>query len=327
MRIVLSRLDRLGDLILSTPAIRALRRSFPEAHMSLVCSPRNFAAVEHNPDLNAYIVAADDRASLQLAQQFRGVDIAIALAPRTQDTIFVAATMAHRRLGYTYVRRYAARLLARFAFTQRLVSQADPALCEADTRRPVLHEIDQLLALAALAGADITNPELVLPLTPEDRTAVEHVPVGSINFHLAPRWLENGSSEASVLQLLRDLRIWQRPIVMTYAPECTEAAARIEKAGVIDTLVGGLSFMQWVACIERAACVVTVDTSATHVASAMKRPTVVLFEHPYYALNAREWAPWGVPYVTVRKPPETTDEALALSRQELVGAVGRLLST
>ena len=50
MRILLSRLDRIGDLVLSTPALASVRRSWPRAHITLVCSSYNGAVVENTPD-------------------------------------------------------------------------------------------------------------------------------------------------------------------------------------------------------------------------------------------------------------------------------------
>ena len=52
VRIVLSRTDRVGDLILSTPAIATVRASFPEAHITIVCSEYNAVVVERNADVD-----------------------------------------------------------------------------------------------------------------------------------------------------------------------------------------------------------------------------------------------------------------------------------
>ena len=52
-RILLSRLDRVGDLILSTPTIATVRRAFPEAHVTIACSGYNAVVVEHSPDVDA----------------------------------------------------------------------------------------------------------------------------------------------------------------------------------------------------------------------------------------------------------------------------------
>jgi ADP-heptose:LPS heptosyltransferase len=324
VKIVLSRLDRLGDLILSTPTIRTLRRAFPDAEIHLVCSEYNVAAVQENCDLDAIYVATADESPWGIGGLLSDADIAIALAPQDKDLSLVGATRAPRRIGYTYVRRYLTRFRAKMILTDLLLSQADPALSERDPARPVMHEVEQLLELATAAGAKEHSLDLVLPLTKKDRRAVARLPERSITVHLAPRWLRAGSTEASFVELLRSLREFGRPILVTYAPETEAVAARIIEFA--DMVVGGLSFGAWAAALERAACVLTVDTGAVHVASALKRPTVVLFEHRHFHLNSREWAPWKVPSYLARKPPDDSLAVLAASRRELCTAVGRLLS-
>jgi ADP-heptose:LPS heptosyltransferase len=104
-----------------------------------------------------------------------------------------------------------------------------------------------------------------------------------------------------------------------------ELADAVRAEGVADRVAGGLTFGQWAAAFERAAAIVTIDTGATHVASAVKRPTVVLFEHTYFWLNSQEWSPYRVPNAVLRKPPTDAPDALRASRAEIVAAVARLL--
>jgi ADP-heptose:LPS heptosyltransferase len=77
--------------------------------------------------------------------------------------------------------------------------------------------------------------------------------------------------------------------------------------------------------LERARVVVTVDTGATHVASAVGSPTLVAFEHAYFRLNSQEWSPYGVPHVLVRKPQRPDAVRLARFRREIVDGVGALM--
>ena len=70
---------------------------------------------------------------------------------------------------------------------------------------------------------------------------------------------------------------------------------------------------------------VTIDTGATHVASAVKTPTVVLFESRYFRLNSQEWSPYRVPNAVLRKPRSEEPHALRASRTEIVEAVSSLL--
>lgn len=324
MRILLSRTDRIGDLILSTPAIATVRRSFPQAHVTMVTSAYNRIVMERNDDVDELVTLAVPRAAGELGKTLGGYDVAIALAPRTVDLRIVGASRAPRRIGYTYRRRWLARLSAPLYVTTMMLSEADPALSERDPGRHVRHEVDQLLDLVALAGAKDRVTELRLDVRDEDRAVLVGIPQRPIVVHLGLRWFHDGSTVESTRELLRALSEL-RPLVLTCPPESADAAAAIEPLPSRSTVLSNLPFFGWAAVFEYAACVVTVDTAATHVASAMRRPTLVAFEHRYFELNSQEWAPYGVPNVLVRKPGSEEPEALALFREQIVEGVAQLL--
>jgi ADP-heptose:LPS heptosyltransferase len=327
VNIVLTRLDRVGDLILSTPAIASVRRSWPDAQITLVCSAHNAVVVERNPDIDRVLVASAKTPPWKLGKRFRGAcDLAIALAPCAPDFALVGATHAPIRVGYTYVRRFMARITARFYLTTLAVSEADPGLCEAAPDYRVRHEVEQVLELVLIAGGTEFCADLVLPIEDVDRKAVEHVPAGAIAFHLGARWFSEGSTLESTLAVISSLRRFGYPVIVTYGVDALEQAGHVRAAGVADYIVGGLSFSQWAAVFEKSRVVVTVDTGATHVASAVRRPTVVLFEHRYFHLNSQEWSPYRVPSVCLRKPASADPAALATSNAAIVAAVGELLT-
>jgi ADP-heptose:LPS heptosyltransferase len=312
-------------LILSTPAIATLRRSFPSAHITLICSRYNavvaarWAAVDQIIELTAETPAEIAR------RQFAGVDLAIALAPRVFDMRIVATTRAARRIGYTYARRYLTRALAHRWLTDVLISEADPDRADRDPSLVIRHEVDQVLALALAAGARDVVPELTIQIDESDRAQVADMPAGAIVIHIGRRWGENGSTPESLDQLFRDMRSLGRPLVATVGEDGRDLAQRVAAAGLADRVVGRLPFAVWAAAFERAACVVTIDTGATHVASAVKTPTVVLFESRYFRLNSQEWSPYRVPNAVLRKPRSEEPGALRASRAEIVAAVASLL--
>ncbi len=327
MKIVLTRLDRVGDLILSTPAIASVRRSWPSAHVTIVCSRYNAVVVERNPDVDAVVVTPDDVSPGRFGTRFRGAcDVAIALAPRSADFALVRGTAAPVRVGYTYVRRYVARATSRFYLTKLGISEADPDLCERDPSRVVRHEVEQVIDLVRLAGGTEVERRLVVPIDDSDREAVAHVPAGGIAFHLGARWFKDGSTLESALELVRELRAFGLPIVVTYGADATLEADVFLGDGIADAVVGELSFYAWAAVFEKSRLVLTVDTGATHVASATRRPTVVLFEHRYFHLSSQEWSPYRVPSVCVRKPPSEDAAELAASRATILEAARKLLA-
>lgn len=323
MNILLSRTDRIGDLILSTPAIASVRASFPAAHVTMVTSPYNHVVMERNDDVDEIVDLPRAVKPASFGERFRGYDVAIALAPRTVDMQIVGATGARIRVGYTYVRRWTARLTSRLYVNRTMVSPADPDLCEREPGRIVPHEVDQLLELVALAGATERVSRLRLDVRDEDRAAVAHLPEAPVVLHLGARWFSSGSTLASTLHLAEQLRGLGWPLVLTYAVECAAEAAVFEAAGYV--VAHALPFHHWAALFERACVVVTVDTGATHVASAVRRPTLVAFEHRYFRLNSQEWAPYGVPSVLVRKPENEDGAALARFRAEILSGVADLI--
>jgi ADP-heptose:LPS heptosyltransferase len=324
VKILLSRTDRIGDLILSTPAIATVRASFPQAHIAMVTSAHNRIVMERNTDVDELLVLPDPASAGAFGRSRRGYDLAVALAPRSVDLQLVGATRAAVRAGYTYERRWLARLTAPLYVNRLMISEADPELCERDPARVVRHEVVQLLDLVGQAGARKRVTGLRLDVTDADRAEVSGLPASPIVLHVGQRWFADGSTLESTLALV-DRLAELGPVVITVAPECRDVVGAFEAAGRAAAILDGLPFFEWAAVFERASCVVTVDTGATHVASAMRRPTLVAFEHRYFRLNSQEWAPYGVPHVLVRKPGSADDGSLARFRDEIVGGVERLL--
>jgi ADP-heptose:LPS heptosyltransferase len=325
LKILLSRTDRIGDLILSTPAIATVRCSFPDAFVAMVASPYNEVVMERNDDVDELLVLPREIKAASFGARLRGYDIAIALAPRTIDWQLVGATGAPLRVGYTYERRWLARLTAPLFVNSLMVSEADPDLCDRFPQRIVRHEVVQLLDLVGLAGAHRRVERLRLDINDEDRAQTQDLPNEFVALHLGLRWFQSGSTLESTLTLVRQLAAIA-PLVITCSRECEEMAAIFQRTGCVARVLYRLPFHQWAAVFERSRVIVTVDTGATHVASAVRRPLVVAFEHRYFRLNSQEWAPYGVPHALVQKPAFPDETSLALFRDEIVSGVTKLMN-
>jgi ADP-heptose:LPS heptosyltransferase len=309
-RILLIRTDRVGDLVLSTPAIASFRRSWPEARIEALVTDYTEPVMRYNPDVDAVHVlarSATGRASRVRARRLGvGADLVVALAPRTLDYRLAFATHSPRRIGYVYRRRYLSRAAAIFFLTDYCISEADPELADRYPDRPVAHEVQQVQALVSLAGGDSFTDELVLKVGDEDRAfAAAHAPWGAIALNLSPRWFLPNFGYEATLELIRRLAALRRDLVVTYGNDVPDAAARLRDAVHAPNVLwlGNLPLLQWAAALAQCDVVVTVDTGATHVASAVGTPVVVVFEREYYRLSSQEWAPWKVPNALLSKPP------------------------
>ena len=57
MKILLVRLRLIGDVVFTTPLIRALKRTFPDAHLTYLVEPQALPVVRENRHLDEVIVA------------------------------------------------------------------------------------------------------------------------------------------------------------------------------------------------------------------------------------------------------------------------------
>ena len=108
VKILLIRLRLIGDVVFTTPLIRALKRTFPDAHLTYLVEPQALPVVRENPHLGEVIVAprrsglgriADD---LRLAGRLRRerYDIAIDLHGGPRSAWLAWLSRAPVRIGY-----------------------------------------------------------------------------------------------------------------------------------------------------------------------------------------------------------------------------------
>ena len=83
-KILIIRNDRIGDLVLTLPALEVLRRKFPEAEISLMCSEYASPIVRGNPNINRLLTgkpAHDESDFSDVLQDIKnlGVDAAVTM--------------------------------------------------------------------------------------------------------------------------------------------------------------------------------------------------------------------------------------------------------
>jgi predicted lipopolysaccharide heptosyltransferase III len=109
VKILLVRLRLLGDVVFTTPLLRALRRRYPEAEITYVVEPAAAGVVNANPHLNRVIVAPRRRGLRRIVDDIsiaRGLrqqrfDIAIDLHGGPRGAWLTWASGAPMRIGYT----------------------------------------------------------------------------------------------------------------------------------------------------------------------------------------------------------------------------------
>ena len=298
-RILLVRLDNLGDVLLTTPAFRAVRRALPAAHLSLLAGPAGCKVGRLNPDIDETILyhAPNEDVYLQLPQDpQREISAVETLRERGFDATIIFTSYKQSALPAAYL-CYLAGIPIRAAGTFE-----GPGSLLTHRHRyietvPPKHESLRGLELTDFLGFPPGEPEMVLvPREDDEENAARLLERHEIG-HFA--LVHPGASASSRIypaerykKVVEELAVQGDLPVFVTGGQGEEELAR-EVAGSAGIPLGGdTGFGEFAALVGRATVVVTNNTGTTHMASALKRPVVTVFA----GTNPREqWGPWRTP--------------------------------
>jgi heptosyltransferase-2 len=266
----------LGDVILSTPLIKALRELFPDSFISFLLIPETKKLLENNPYLNEIIVY-DKRSKKGLIHFFRMVskirkrkfDLAVIPHRSFRTALLSYLSRIHKRIGFD-------NSAGSFLFTEKVNYLAN------------IHEIERNLSL--LSDFDYhprnVNPEL-FPSSDdfsyarkllndanirEDEKIVGIAP-GSV--WATKRWLPERFAEvADLLQQKAGVKV----VFLGSAEDrnlCQQIVDQMKSPSVI--LASKTDILQSAAIISLCKVIVSNDSAPVHITSAMKRPVVAIF--------------------------------------------------
>jgi heptosyltransferase II len=284
MNIALFLPNWIGDVVMATPAVRALRRHFAQAHITAVCRPYVTDVLAGSPWFDD-VVHLDTRGAW--TQQWPAVawrlrrariDLAV-LFPNSFRTGLVAWLGGCRgRIGF---RRYGRGPL----LTQCL----EPVRDEAGRLKPS-PIIDDYNLLAQRAGCPWPGYRLELFTTPANEEAATNtlhklgIAAGDEYVCLNPGAAFGAAKHwptPSFARLARDLAKPGRRVLVLCGPGERELARQIEReaddAAVVSLAAAPLSLGLTKALIRRSALLVTTDSGPRHFAAAFDRPVVTLF--------------------------------------------------
>jgi len=332
MKILLLQLRRIGDLILTTPAVAALRESFPDAQLTIVVSSECADLLPAVADVDRTLMARRNTRDLALffsaaASRF---DYCIDFT-RNDRSAFLALLSGARRRVVSYRVRQQSKMRAR-AYTDFV-----------NVRMRDTHTIDYNLALLEPLGV---------------RTAASRAPY----LHLTQVAHEKGDALRRYWKITRPYvilhpgsarreKLWEPErwaevidhfgrnndidLVLTSGSSLNEqahiAAIKNKVQQIID-LSGKTNVLTLAALIGHARLLVTVDSAPMHLAAATRTPQVALFgptnpfhwrprESPALILQGKSAAP-----VTEFVPAQPRFAMSQISTEAVISAMDSLLS-
>jgi heptosyltransferase-3 len=274
-RILVVALRRLGDVLLTTPLIRSLRRAWPDARIDVLVFADTAAILNGNPDIDG-VIGSPQRPSvgdsIALARQIlRAYDLAITTQSGDRPSFFAIAAGKTRVgvIGDRTIGRIKGWLLHRHVGV-----------------RTDLHRVEETLQLAELIGiapvAEVVAPRAsIVEAAPSGAYAVLH----AAPFFRYKQWHMSGWRAAAAHLRARGLTL-----VATGGPSAEERAYldAVWDGADIRRLDGVLPWPQIASLIAGARVYLGPDTSVTHLAAATGCPTVALFG----PTDPRRWGPW-----------------------------------
>jgi len=303
--------NQMGDMVCATPALRAIRETWPAAEIALVTAPVNRGVVEHNPHLDR-IVTFDRRVWRhpgrllrfwrEIRRDRRDLAFVLSSVSFSVTSAWIAAASGARHIVGSDSRPFG------WDVSRHVFSLELPSRPELD-RHAVAH------SLAPLQAVGITTDDLFPVLVPApaqiaaaDRILAElDLDPGFWALHPGAGKRQNIWPAAGFAELARRARQAGHQVLILHGPADAEPLAEVLR--LLGASVGsGLRVAPacpvgvGAALLQRADRFVCNDTGVMHMAGALRVPTVALFG----PTDPRFWQP-PAPEVVVVKSPRQSD--------------------
>lgn len=294
-RILVVKLRSIGDTVLSTPSLIALRRHAPHAEIDILLEDwvapvlDGFEAVDNVivlPTATSGVENFRSRWALAWALHGRRYGAVFNLHGGTTSTFFTWATRAKYRFGnanYQYSRMN----------THRLSSPAD------FWDRDKLHSAEQQLALIGYSGVPVDD-------LPKTRLTVTGDALRSVESRLNASEISNSRSEIALLHPGTAFFTKQWPAanfagvaeyLVNNGLNVVAIGSQLESATLNElssatrvpiTTFENLTLSEITALVSKARIFIGNDSGIAHIAAAVQTPTVVIFG----SSNRTHWRPW-----------------------------------
>lgn len=320
-RILLIRTDRIGDVVLTLPAVSAIHHRFPRTFIAFLAGSDTVPLVENHAHIDQ-ILTYDPKGPhrglsghLQLARELKSLhfDTAILFHPRLELSTALAWAGIPKRIGTGY-RWYS------FLFTHRIREHR---------RQCRRHEADYNMGLLAPLIPSPPTPRFHFRLRPNllqwREATLRNLRTGPDYSILHPG---SGGSAANltvdqyraILRFLLRETVW--PVFLTGTSSERRLAERVAEGtpeGRVLNMAGRFSLDELMVLLRGARLLVTTSTGPLHIANALNTPVLAFF-CPALPQTPRRWGPYNQQeWVVV--PESETPPRCRISRCPLGGCL------
>jgi ADP-heptose:LPS heptosyltransferase len=277
-RILIIRFSSIGDIVLTSPVVRVLRKKFPEADIRFVTKPQFADLVKHNPHLNGVFCLDDGlkklAGELKRFQPDLVVDLHHNLRTRILKTLVGGRWKSFHKLN---------------------VEKWLKVNLKVD-RLPKLHIVDRYLDTVKDFGAENDGEGLEF-FFPNDFHTPVHPPElndGFVALVVGAKFKTKQLPEQKLVEICNGI---SKPILLVGGPaDQLLGNAVSEKAeGVIVNGCGQFSLLESAWMIQQAELVITHDTGMMHIATAFKKKIISVWGNTIPEFGMYPYLPNGNP--------------------------------
>ncbi len=288
----------MGDVVMTTPLFRELKRAFPKAHCTVVVRGAFRPLLVTNPHIDEILTLPELRVAC-LPRRARELVAVLLLYWRqfAQEALryrHLAALGPRRAPGHPAVpadERHAARRLHREDIAAQDSGSTADSRQPSDiclTAGPVRHEVVRNLAVVEALGGTVQDSSLELRLTERDREFASQllasVPAGTkviavgIGANTAGRRWPLECYAECVSRLAREVQV--QPVILCSASERAQASQLAKLLHHEPIILSGAPLRKVCAVLERCDLFIGNDSGPAHLAAAMDCKTIVVSRHP-----------------------------------------------
>lgn len=305
-RVLAIRLRSIGDALLMTPSLHAIKRQYPDSSLSVLVEPSAAGIFQGNPDIDAVIVVAGKRQcqGSSLSRRYRYLKSIIQIYNQRFTAVF--DFHGGPRSGIlTWLSNAAVRVGHRdyqnsWAYTHKVGT---------DTKRDSIHSVERQLSLVTGVGIPPAEKNLVLNVSQAARQFLTRrqpdllqasTPI--IAFHLWSHTQKKTWPASETAKVANSfIATHNARILLLGSPneqsQIDSVAALLTRQ---PTIFCGDEFglQELAAVLEKVKLYIGNDSGPTHMAAALRLPIVVLFG----GSNPAVWHPWTDRYILLHQP-------------------------
>ncbi|NQT30495.1 MAG: glycosyltransferase family 9 protein [Candidatus Saganbacteria bacterium] len=298
-KILVVRPDAIGDLVLTTAAIEALKNKFPQAHIAVLARKYNQIIVANNPAVDEIII--DDfydriakHKMIRLAKYRHWIKY-------LKQKKFDLMINFYSEFPYALI-GFLATIPFRIGDQEKILfSWLYNFPVRQNFKNPAVHEVEHQFKLLGPLGIEMVNtPKLKIYPTQESiaegKKVIEENRLQGKKL-IAVNLGSGSSNKAWAIDNFKELinilaKKYKTKIILLGGPKEKDLIKEIlrEIGGSIVNLVG-LSFEALFGIVSQMHLYIANDTGPTHIASALQIPTVVVYNSKFQ--KPGRWAPWA----------------------------------